>query len=460
MPDLTAIARTLQTLFTDEAIRLAHETGLVRRNSKLTGPLLLLVLVAGFIQHPTASYNILAQVAADYGVLVTRQAVQQRLTAAAVAFFQHLLGQSLHLLATHCRLSLPLLTQFAAVYLLDSSQVALPPALAAAYPGTGGDGPAAGVKWQVLWELLSGSFREILAQPAKESDQRYDGYLAQVRAGSLILFDLGYVALTRLQQLLVRQVYFICRWNPRFEAFTLAGQPFDLRAHLAACTQPQIELDLRVGVQAQVPVRVVAVRLPPTVREQRRRRAHATERKRGFTYSAAYKALLDWNVYVTNVPPARLTGAQVSQVYRLRWQVELLFKLWKMQGALDRVAGRQAGRVMCELYAKLIGMVVFGYLSAPVRMGDEQELSPGRAWQVWQRQIANVGHALRRRRGLPGVLARLYTLWECFGQKDRRRDRSTSLGQFRLEKEARPQSAARVVEWRARAQPQQGRLAA
>ena len=32
---------------------------------------------------------------------------------------------------------------------------------------------------------------------------------------------------------------------------------------------------------------------------------------------------------VTNLPRARMTGEQVGQVYRLRWQVELLFKEWK-----------------------------------------------------------------------------------------------------------------------------------
>src|SRR4051795_11522852 len=89
MPDLTTIARTLQTLFTAEATELVRTTGLVCRDSKLSGPLILLALVAGFSQHPTASYNILAQVAADYGVPVTRQAVQQRLNSAAVAFFRH-----------------------------------------------------------------------------------------------------------------------------------------------------------------------------------------------------------------------------------------------------------------------------------------------------------------------------------------------------------------------------------
>ncbi len=247
MPDLTLISTTLQTLFTDYATHLAQQTGLVRRRSKLSGSLILLILVAGFIQHPTASYNILAQVAADHGVNLTRQAVQQRLTAAAVAFFQSLFQESLRLLQTHCRLQIPLLTQFSAIYLLDSSQVAVPTALTAEYPGTGGDGPKAAIKWQVLWEVLTGNLQHVIGQPAKQSDHRYRDYLRWVTEGSLILFDLGYVALPALQELISRKVYFICRWNPRFEAYTADGQPFDLRAHLAANAEEYVEVDLRVG---------------------------------------------------------------------------------------------------------------------------------------------------------------------------------------------------------------------
>ncbi len=137
MPNLTVITHTLQTLFTDEAARLAHETGLVQRSSKLPGPLILLILVTGFIQHPTSSYNVLAQVAADYGVTLTRQAVQQRLTSTAATFFQYLFQQSLQLLQSHYRLPIPLLTQFNAVYLLDSSQIPLPSALSDDSPPIG-----------------------------------------------------------------------------------------------------------------------------------------------------------------------------------------------------------------------------------------------------------------------------------------------------------------------------------
>ncbi|MDQ2806811.1 MAG: hypothetical protein M3Z04_07830, partial [Chloroflexota bacterium] len=166
--------------------------------------------------------------------------------------------------------------------------------------------------------MLAGNLRAVLGQPATQSDQRAAATLPGLEAGSLLLCDLGYVALRLLAALIAQGVYFICRWNPRFAAFTPTGQPLDLRDHLARCPTDLVELSLWVGVRAQLPLRVVAGRVPPAVREQRRRRAHATEKKRGFQYSPAYLRLLDWNIYITNVAEAQLSGAQVRLVYGAR----------------------------------------------------------------------------------------------------------------------------------------------
>src|SRR5262249_28717415 len=43
---------------------------------------------------------------------------------------------------------------------------------------------------------------------------------------------------------------------------------------------------------------------------------------------------------------------------RLRWQIELLFRLWKDEGQVDQTRGRKPERVLCELLAKLLGQVV------------------------------------------------------------------------------------------------------
>jgi hypothetical protein len=41
-----------------------------------------------------------------------------------------------------------------------------------------------------------------------------------------------------------------------------------------------------------------------------------------------------------------------------RWQIELLFKLWKQYGQIDEWASHKPVRILCELYAKLLAMVL------------------------------------------------------------------------------------------------------
>src|SRR5260370_28790254 len=70
------------------------------------------------------------------------------------------------------------------------------------------------------------------------------------------------------------------------------------------------------------------------------------------------RQLGDWIVLLTNVPAALLTAQQAREVMRARWQEELLWKLWKQQGHLDLWRSEKPMRILCELYAKLIGMII------------------------------------------------------------------------------------------------------
>jgi hypothetical protein len=72
--------------------------------------------------------------------------------------------------------------------------------------------------------------------------------------------------------------------------------------------------------------------------------------------------LAGWTVYVTNVPAARLSLAEAFVLGRARWQIELLFKLWKSGGRLDESRSADPWRILGEVYAKLVAMVTQHWL--------------------------------------------------------------------------------------------------
>jgi hypothetical protein len=56
--------------------------------------------------------------------------------------------------------------------------------------------------------------------------------------------------------------------------------------------------------------------------------------------------MLDWTLFVTNAPGTLISLKQVYDFYRIRWQIELIFKLWKSYGGLNQIL---AWRKECAL---------------------------------------------------------------------------------------------------------------
>ncbi len=324
------------------------------------------------------------------------------------------------------QLPLPVLTQFAAVYPHDSTHLALPDGLAAPYPGASGSGPKAGLKLQTTWEWLGGHLPALAEQPGRQPDQGYRAFLPRCQPGSLVLFDLGYAVLETLRRLSAAGVYFVTRLPTQTHLWHPDGRPCDLLAHLRRTTEDHLDLALLLGAEAKLPCRVVAVRLPADLVEQRRRRARREAVCKGRQLRAEKLAWLAWHLYLTNVPAARLDWRQVVLVYRLRWQVD-----WKSEAPLDRLAGRCAGRVLSEVYAKLIGLVLVQQLSAPVRL-TQRELSATKALRLVRRRALALARALGDEERLAPLLHDIYRDWARFGSKDRRRTRLSTCRQLQL----------------------------
>jgi hypothetical protein len=68
--------------------------------------------------------------------------------------------------------------------------------------------------------------------------------------------------------------------------------------------------------------------------------------------------LCEWTVYVTNAPVELLSLAEAFVIGKLRWQIELVFKLWKSHLLIDEWRSKKPWRILCEVYAKLIGALL------------------------------------------------------------------------------------------------------
>lgn len=122
-----------------------------------------------------------------------------------------------------------------------------------------------------------------------------------------------------------------------------AGQFFKIENLL-----PHLEMSVQVGSQQHLKARLLARRVPSPIAEQRRCQALKEAKCEGQTVSEARLVLLGWEVFITNLPAALASSDEVFVLARVRWQIELLFKLCKSEGGLAESRSANPWRVLCE----------------------------------------------------------------------------------------------------------------
>ena len=170
--------------------------------------------------------------------------------------------------------------------------------------------------------------------------------------------DLGYWKLANLEELSLGERFWLSLPQIQTAIFDKSGQRYQLTEIVAAQNQVRFDLDIELGVNHRLPARLIGVRVPQQVASKRRRKLKKEARDKGKTVSKARLALCDWTLLVTNIPRQMLSIEEALVLAKIRWQIELLFKLWKSVGQVDKSRSQNKWRILCEIYAKLIGQII------------------------------------------------------------------------------------------------------
>jgi hypothetical protein len=364
MSSIAQIETALRQLLIEDAERLAREMGVVQRHRNLSGADLASILVFGWMQEAALTLDGFSQLAQVRQVCISAPGLSKRFGPAMADWLLELLQRATRLHLRAQTVNLPLLRRFTAVVIEDSSQVPLPDDLKEVWKGCGGRGKVseAQVKLHVRWDLCSGQLDGPVLSDGRVPDTRSPLREDPLPAGSLYLGDLGYFDLMWLKAMSRRthegKRYFLTRLKHGVKLYTHKGHELLLRGILPHQLGHVVQYGVQVGSQARVVARLLIVKVPKDVADQRREELRQEAKDQGREVSAEQLYLADWTVLITNVPTRLLSMHEVFALLRVRWQIEWLFKRWKAVGQIDEWRGKDPWRILCEVYAKLIGLLI------------------------------------------------------------------------------------------------------
>jgi hypothetical protein len=306
----------------------------------------------------------------EAGKTVSKQAVFGRMNEAWVKTIKTLLQEVIGQQADK-QVNQQLFTHFKNVWLQDSTTIHLPDVLVEKFKGSFSCGKQHAIaKLNVVINAFSGLCPVMEWSSFTVNEQRLSASILQTaKAGDLVIRDLGYFVLNVFQQLTEANIYFLSRWKYGVQLNNIqSGEVMNLAKLLKG--KAWLDQEVMCGKQNPVKVRLVAMKLSAEQTNERIRKAKR-DRDRRVNHSMDYYTLLGYVIFITNVEAEKWNSKQVADAYRIRWNIETLFKSWKSGFRLEHIipeARTNTARVESFLYLMLIYIAWFQLLIyAPLR---------------------------------------------------------------------------------------------
>ncbi|MBM4320847.1 MAG: IS4 family transposase, partial [Deltaproteobacteria bacterium] len=219
----------------------------------------------------------------------------------------------------------------------------------------------AAAKLHVVMSVLRGKPQQVRLTPERTNDRTPWRRVGAWVQGMLLLFDLGYFSHRLFALIDANGGFFLTRLkvnaNPlivavhrcwRGRSIPVAGR--HLREVLGGLKRQVLDVEVEVAFER---------------RAYRGRQSKATQTFR--LVAIRNPETGTYHCYLTNIPADRLPAEDVTAVYALRWQIEILFKAMKHHGHLDHLPSSKQCVVECLIWASVLSMMVSRALFDEIR---------------------------------------------------------------------------------------------
>lgn len=343
----------------------AKAAGFCKRESKLN-PLVFfdLMMYDASSAKPKSLNQLSIEALSAHDVGISKQGMDKRFNEQALGFLKLLIEKQLSVEISQ-QIEAGWLSLFNRVVIKDATRFELPEKFKDQLPGSGGSASKAGACLQFEYDLKSGNIIDLNLTAANRPDVK-DAVqvLDKVECNDLIIRDLGYFAFKSFLNISSKRGFFVSRVRANAIVYEMKGgkiQSLDFKVlyewmrnqHLS-----RIEKNVFIGNTPKIPVRMIIDLLPDAVYEERIRKTNLSHKSKGYTSSEKFKLNSRFNLFITNVSQTVLPIDVVPALYRIRWQIELIFKIWKSIIGIHHNRIMKYTRWLCILHFKLLLMIV------------------------------------------------------------------------------------------------------
>lgn len=323
--------------------------------------------------HVNKSLNSLSiEMKQNFNIDVTKQGLHERFTEKAVLYLKSILSQLCFVIDKP--IDEGWFGYFNNIYIKDSTKFVLPEEYAQIMPGFGGVSSKSAACIQYEYDLKTGSVHDLNITSANRPDTR-DARDTQdnIKPNDLVIRDLGYYSTDVIRNFIEKEAFIISKLNTKTLVYEMKNNKYELIEFgklyrwMKKNKILQIEKEVYIGVKTKLPIRLIIEIVPDEVFAKRMNKINKYNKRMGRTTSNDYAERARLNLIITNILCETIQAKAIIALYHVRWQIELVFKIWKSTFGLHKIRKMKYHRWLSVLYAKLILIVIYWQTIMPAR---------------------------------------------------------------------------------------------